>query len=120
MLREHIFPIIKKAVKLHMNMLHKLINKMSQLNKMDNNREFIPHFDRMVNFDFWVTKKVENSPEFITVKAETNNLVLEFKLTLKRKVMETLKNDCKILRNEIYDHLAKILHLIIQAQLISD
>ena len=60
-LRQHISPIVQKVVEPHIDLLHKLINKMNQSNKMDDNNNFIPTSPRMVNFDFQVTKKVEKT-----------------------------------------------------------
>ena len=42
---------------------------------MDDDKEFIPRSARLVNFDFRVTKKVENNPEFLVIKADTDSIV---------------------------------------------
>ena len=73
----------------------------------------------MVNFEFRVTKKVENSPEFLAIKEETDTLVLEFKLNLKQKIMDTLRIECHMLRDELYEHLATKLHFVVKAQLLT-
>ena len=44
----------------------------------------------MVNFEFRVTKKVENNPEFLVIKAVTDTFVLDFKLALKVNIIQTL------------------------------
>ena len=59
---------------------------------MDDDSEFIPRSARMVNFGFRVTKVVENSLEFLAIKADTDTLVLEFKLALKQQVMKKNNN----------------------------
>ena len=59
---------------------------------MDDDSEFIPRSARMVNFGFRVTKVVENSPEFLAIKADIDTLVLEFKLALKQQVMKKNNN----------------------------
>ena len=64
MLRRHLLPIVQKSAEYHIDLLHTLITRMNQYNKMDDDSEFIPLSARMVNFDFRVTKVVENSPEF--------------------------------------------------------
>ena len=58
---------------------------MKQLNKMDDNEELVPHSTRLVNFEFQVTKKIDTSPDFIAIKADTNVLVNIFILALKEK-----------------------------------
>ena len=74
-----------------MDMLHKLINKMNKINKMDDDSDFIPRSARMVNFDFRVTKKVGNSPEFLSIKTDTETLVIEFRLAFIQKILKNSK-----------------------------
>ena len=88
-LRRHLSPIVKKAAESHLDLLHKLVTKMNQYDKMDDDSEFIPCSARLVNLEFRVTKKVENNPEFLVIKTETDTLVLDFKLTLKAKIENT-------------------------------
>ena len=118
-LRQHLSPIVQQAAESHTDLLHKLITKMNQLTKMDDDSDFIPRSARMVNFEFRVTKKVENSPEFLAIKAETDTLVLEFKLNLKQKIMDTLRIECLMLREEFYEQLVTKLHFVVKAQLLT-
>ena len=92
---------------------------MNQYVKMDDDSEFIPRSARLVNFEFRVTKKVENNPEFLVIKADTDTLVEEFRMALKQKIMQTLKIECDLLRTELYKHLCINLHLVVQAFLIT-
>ena len=84
-LRQHLSPIVQQAAESHTNLLHKLMTKTAQHKKMEDENDFIPRSARLINFDFRVTKKVENSPEFLAIKTETDTLVLEFKMNLKQK-----------------------------------
>ena len=119
-LRRHLSPIIKTAAESHIDSLHKLVTKMNQFVKMDDDSDFIPRSARLVNFEFRVTKKVENNPEFLVIKADTDTLVEEFRLALKQKIMQTLKIECDLLRTELYEHLCINLHLVVQAFLITE
>ena len=119
-LRRHLSPIVQKCGESNLDLLHNLITKMNQFRKMDDDKEFIPRSARLVNFDFRVTKKVENNPEFLVIKADTNSIVQEFKLALKLKIMHTLQLECRMLREELYENLCINLHLMVTAQLISD
>lgn len=57
------------------------MSKMEQFTKMDDNRYFISCSARIVNFNFGVSKKVENNLlEFLVIQADTYTLILEFKL----------------------------------------
>ena len=119
-LRRHLSPIVHKAAESHVDLMHKLMTKMNQFTKMDGDNDFIPRSARLANFEFRVSKKVENSPEFLTIKGETDALVLEFRLKLKQKIMDTLKIECTMLRAELYESLITNIHLVVQAQLITD
>ena len=48
-LRQHLSPIVQKSAESHIDMLHKLMPKMEQLVKMDDDSDFIPRSARMVN-----------------------------------------------------------------------
>ena len=87
---------------------------MHERNKMDDDSNFIPRSPRMVNFDFRVTKKVENNSDYMVVKADTDVIVLEFKLALKYKIMDMLQIECKSLRDELYENLVTNLHRVVQ------
>ena len=93
---------------------------MNQYDKMEDDSDFIPRSARLVNFEFRVTKKVENNPEFLVIKSDTDTLVTDFRLALKQKIMQTLKIECDLLRTELYEHLCINLHLVVQAFLITE
>ena len=120
-LRRHLSPIVKKAAESHIDMLHKLVCKMDQYRKMEDDYDFLPRSARNAsNFEFSVSKKVEDNPEFLVIQAETDAIVKDFKLALKQKVMSTLKIDCTILRDDLFEQLCIKLHLVIQAHLITE
>jgi len=118
-LRHYLSPIVQQAAESHTDLLHKLMTKTAQHKKMEDENDFIPRSARLINFDFRVTKKVENSPEFLAIKTETDTLVLEFKMNLKQKIMDTLRIECMMLRTELYEHLATKLHYVVTAQLLT-
>ena len=120
-LRKHLSPIVKKSGESNLDLLHTLIIKMNQYSKLDDDKDTLPRsVTRLVNFNFKVTKKVENNPEFLIIKADTDTIVQEFKLKMKEQVMQTLQLTCRMLREELYENLCINLHLITQAQLIAD
>ena len=84
---------------------------MNQYSKLDDEKNTLPRsVTRLVNFDFKVTKKVENNPEFLIIKADTDTLVQEFKLKLKEQVIQTLQLTCRMLREDLYENLCINLH----------
>ena len=96
-LRKHLSPIVLKAAESHIDKLHKLLTKVRQLKKMDDDEDFIPRSARLVEFNFRTSKMVEDSPEFQTVKADTIILVKEFRFALKVKIMDTLRIEIALL-----------------------
>ena len=87
---------------------------------MKDDDDFIPRSARLCDFEFRVSKPVEASPEFLEVQAATNIMMQDFRLALKAKVMATLKIEISILTQSLYENLARELHKIVQAQLISN
>ena len=87
---------------------------------MEDDEDFIPRSARLVNFDFQVPKQVEASEEFQEVKAQTNQIIQEFRIHLKGKIIDALKIEILLLRKELYLNLVQQLHAIIQGKLLSD
>ena len=53
------------------------MTKMRQLIKIEGDSEFILRSTRLVNFEFRVTKKVEDIPECLVIKTDTDTFVQE-------------------------------------------
>ena len=119
-LRKHLSPIILKAGESHIDSLHKLLSKVRQFVKMEDDEEFIPRSARLVDFEFRTSKQVEDSPAFQAINAETITLVKEFRLALKSKIMATLKIEIELLKTELYEKLMKGINTCINAHLISE
>ena len=86
---------------------------------MDDTSEFILRSTRLVNFKFTVTKKVEDKPKFLIIKADTDTLVHDFRLALKKKITDTLCIKCSIFRVQLYESLCTCIYLVVQVLLIS-
>ena len=119
-LRDTLSPIILNAGETHITLLHKWTTKVRQLKKMEDDDEFIPRSARLVNFEFRVTKEVENSEEFKTVNAETQIIIQDFRIDLKLKVMATLRIDIALIRDSLIQNFMKHLNLITKAKLLTD
>ena len=109
-LRKHLLPIILNEGLTHIELLHKFATKCHQHAKMESDEDFIPRSDRLMNFEFMVSKQVESSEEFLGIKLETEELVKEFRLNLKGKIMQTLKIEFFILRQDLYENFTKEIH----------
>ena len=108
-------PIILTAGEHFADRVHKLISKATQLKKMEDEDDFIPRSARLVNFEFRVSKEVEVSPDFVTIKEDTTALVTDFKIALKAKIMETLRVEIALLKSKMYDNLAKDMDQVVVA-----
>ena len=56
---------------------------MKQINKMDDNDEFILRSARLVNFEYRITKKLEANPELLAIKDDIDAIVNKFQIALK-------------------------------------
>ena len=61
---------------------------------MEGDSELIPCSARLVNFKFKVTKKVENNPDLLVIKADANTLIQEFRLELRKNYGYILYQMC--------------------------
>ena len=119
-LRKHLSPIVLKCGESNLDLLHKMITKMNQFKKMDDDQDYIPRSANLINFEFRVTKEVENHDEFLVIKADTDQLMSEFKGAIKLKIMQALQLECRLLREKFYENVCTNMHLMVQAQLITD
>ena len=99
---------------------HIWTTKSRQLIKMEDDDEFIPRSARIINFEFRVNKEVENTEEFKSINADTQILMNDFRINLKRKVMETLTLEIKLIRSSLINNLVKQINLIVTAQLLTN
>ena len=119
-LQKRLSPIFLKAGESHVDHLHKLLTKVRQFTKMEDDDDFIPRSARLVEFEFRTSKMVEDSPAFQTIKADTIVLIKDFRLALKQQIMATLKIEIEMLKTEMYANLMKGIHICVTAHLISE
>ena len=75
--------ILTKLGEQHVALLHDLHHKKRQLHRIGSDEDYIPSSARIVDFQFFVRKKVEESAEFSALKDETTARILEFRKFLK-------------------------------------
>jgi len=119
-LRKHLQPIIIHAGESHVDILHKWATKVRQHKKMEDDDEFIPRSARMVNFEFRVSKEVEESEEFNRIQKDTDIIINDFRLSLKEKVQETLGLEIRLLKEKMEKNLVLHIFKIVQGYLITD
>ena len=102
----------------HLNLLSKKYNKDTQIQKMEQNKEFLPRSAR-IDFTLNVSEKATSSAQFQQLVADTETKTQEFCFFLKKQIIAATKIESQILLDEIQDqfieslrHIATTLSLI--------
>ena len=119
-LRKHLAPIITTAGETNIALMHNCMTKFKQHKNMEDDAEFIPRSARLVNFEFRVSKEVEDSPEFVDINAETTGLMNDFKINLKHQITKVLEIEINFLQSHLYTNLMKQIYHVVQAILVSE
>ena len=119
-LRKHLSPIFLNAGETNINLTHSWTSKVRQLKKMEDDDEYLPRSTRNVDFDFRVTKQVEDTEEYKSINVETQIIMNDFRLNLKSKVKEVLIVEIKLIRDSLIENFLKHLTLVTKAQLLTD
>ena len=113
-LNHHIATILKKVGFDHINLTHKLLTKINQKSKMDLDPSLVPRSARL-DFTLKASKKVEELPDYIQLKEETEIYILETKGNLKTRILAVTEMEINFLRQEILEHFIKGLFLVTKA-----
>ena len=87
---------------------HKIQQKSTQLSKMENNDTFIPRSAR-INFEFHVRPEILSTDEFSTIQSSTTDLIKDFQLNLKYKIMETMRLDILYLQKKLNSTICELI-----------
>ena len=118
-LRKHLKPIITTAGETNIAHMNNWMTKLKLYKRMEDDIELIPRSAR-INFEFRVSKHVENCTEFVAINKETTNIISDFQIQLKQQIMKVLDLEIKQLRSHMYTNLCKQINLVIQAILVSE
>ena len=99
------------------DIIAKYRSKTNQLMKMANDEEFIPRSAR-IEFEFYVSKPVENSDEFTTIKGDTDALIINFRKALKSQIMKVMRLEISNLEKEANDFFVNAVATVARATLI--
>ena len=102
----HIATILKKIGFDHINLIHKLLNKIKQKTKMELDQSLIPRSARL-DFTLKSSKKVEELPDYIQLKEDTEIYLRTVKENLKARILVATSLEIKSLRQEILEHFVK-------------
>ena len=105
-LHHNIATILKKVGFDHINLIHKLLGKTNQLLKMELDQSLIPRSARL-DFTLKSSKKVEELPDYIQLKEETEIYIKAVKQNLKARIIVATKLEIKALRKELLEHFVK-------------
>ena len=102
----------------HLDLLHRLHNKSTQLSRMRSDDTIIPRSCRL-KFELAVPRSVQELPDFLQLVGETNTDIDKMKLQLKLRVLQALEIEIKVFHAELNDHLSVVIHRATAAMLIS-
>ena len=105
-LHYHVATILTKIGFDHINLIHKLLNKINQKTKMELDPSLFPRSAR-IDFTIKSSKKVEELPDYIQLKEETEIYVREVKENLKARILVAADLEITSLRQEILEHFVK-------------
>ena len=117
-LHPEIKTIVEKLGKEHLILLSKTDHKVDQSQRLINDKEFIPSSAR-VNVDLKVTKLVAESQEYKALEEETNDIIKQFQLDLKKQIIKANTLECNAAKLKLQQHLAKAIRLITQSCMIA-
>jgi hypothetical protein len=111
--------ILEKLGLSHIDLLHKLYSKELQVSRMESSEEFVPRSAR-IGFMFHMSKAANERPEFIALKEETDNRMLEFQRFLTGQIIKATKIECKALAEQLRDGFAKAVRIAVEGFLVGD
>jgi hypothetical protein len=118
-LQPQLATILEKLGIQHVNLLAKAHSKATVIQRMEADPSFIPRSAR-IEFSINLSKKAEATAEFQTLHAETERMLQDFRLGLRRQVISAAKIEYNVLSHEIQTDLAMSLRIVTQAFLIGE
>ena len=118
-LHHKLAPILLKLGTQHVTLLHELHHKKRQLTRITSDNDYIPSSARIVNFQFFVRKQVEDTAEFSSVKDETTAGIQEFRKFLKSKIVKVIELEISSLKASLAADFVIATHLIVRSFLLS-
>jgi hypothetical protein len=103
----------------HNKILVKAENKRFHISKMEDEEDFIPRSAR-IKFDFNVSKKADELPEFKQLKGTNEETLIDFQKTLKADIIAATRLELKILHRQALEDLCLAISSITEAFLIMD
>ena len=101
------------------DIITKYRSKLDQADKMLEDDDYIPHSVPAVDFKFFVPKEMEDNAEFTIIKEETAATILEFRKTLKRQILKSMRVEIALLEQRAKKHFLHAVTTVTKATLIS-
>jgi hypothetical protein len=111
--------ILAKLGLSHIDLLHKLYNKQLQVSRMESSEEFVPRSAR-IEFMFHMSKAANERPEFLALKEETDNRMVEFQKFLTGQIIKATKIECETLAIQLREGFVKALRIGVEGFLVGD
>ena len=101
------------------DIIAKYRTKTDQIIKMKEDDDFIPRSARINEFNFYVTKAVEEDADFTVIKEDTAAITLRYRKDLKTQVLRTMIIEIKILEARARKHFLHAVTTVTKATLIA-
>lgn len=118
-LQPQLASILEKLRLQHLDLLHSLYNKETQITRMERIDEFIPRSAR-IDFKFHMSKNAEERPEFLALQEETNSHIADFRNFLRGQIIKATKIESTTIAENIKIGFVKAIRLCIEAFIIGD
>ena len=119
-LQPNLAPIFKSIGTEWIDIVSKHRSTITKAQKMVDDDDFIPRSARKVDFQFYVSTDVENSPEFTAIKEETDAIVVNFRKTCKDQILKVMQVEVRILEARAKTFFVASIAKITKATLISN
>ena len=111
--------ILTKTAENHLSLLHKLFEKKRQYSRMTSDPEFIPSSARVKDFEFYVRKPVEISPDFRTIQEINRDGIQKHRLFLKEQILSVMAIAITLLESDVNNDYLHSLDIALRGHLIS-
>ena len=120
MLQPDLGTIFKNLGTEWIDIIVKYRSKATQVTKMIEDDDYIPHSVPTVDFKFFVSREAEDNAEFTVIKEDTDAAILEFRKTLKSQIIKAMKVEITLLEQRAKKHFLHAITTVTNATLISN
>ena len=119
MLQPDLGTVLKNLGTEWIDIIVKYRSKTTQVLKMLEDDDYIPHSVPTVDFKFYVSREAEDNAEFTIIKEDTAAAILEFRKTIKSQIIKAMRVEITLLEQRAKKHFLHAVTTVTKATLIS-